>query len=146
MPGDENNRNADSSLRQLNLQIHAAQPRHTHIQHQTSWPFKSCVLEKFFGGSKGLDLQSGCSNETLSGTTNRQIVINDKYDGLDLCHNAALPASGPPLPKGSGAAGRLNRKVAPGPWFGSAHNRPPWASMIERLIASPIPIPWGFVV
>jgi hypothetical protein len=30
--------------------------------------------------------------------------------------------------------------VAPGP-FGTAHSFPPWASIIERLIASPIPIP-----
>jgi hypothetical protein len=32
-----------------------------------------------------------------------------------------------------GAAGRLKIKVAPGPGLNSAHNRPPWASMIERL-------------
>ncbi len=40
-----------------------------------------------------------------------------------------------------GAAGRLNRKAAPGPWFGSAHKRPPCDSMIEREIAKPIPMP-----
>jgi hypothetical protein len=50
------------------------------------------------------------------------------------------------LSYGLPAAARLNRKVAPAPWFTSAHNRPPCASMIDRLIASPMPIPCGFVV
>jgi hypothetical protein len=39
-----------------------------------------------------------------------------------------------------------NEKVAPGPSFCDAHNRPRWRSMIERLTESPIPMPWGFVV
>src|SRR5882724_2163161 len=56
---------------------------------------------------------------------------NDKCDGRGLAHDAALPASG-----------RLIRNVAPGPWFGSAHNRPPCASMIEREMVKPMPIPW----
>lgn len=41
---------------------------------------------------------------------------------------------------------RVNWNVAPGPSFGIAHNRPPWFSTIERLIAKPIPIPWALVV
>ena|SRR5213593_3607511 len=44
------------------------------------------------------------------------------------------------------AEGSVNAKVAPDPLFGSAHIRPPWASMIDRLIASPMPMPFGFVV
>jgi len=40
----------------------------------------------------------------------------------------------------------VKRKVAPGPWFGTAHNRPPWFSMIDRLIERPIPMPPPFVV
>src|SRR6266404_43908 len=125
MSSNENDRNVNSRLSQLALKIHTAQPWHPHIEHEAGWSFRSRVLKKFPGGSKGLDLQSGRSNQTLGGTTNGQIVINDKYDGLGLGHDAALPASGPPSPERSAAAGRLNRKVAPGPWFGSAHNRPP---------------------
>ena len=37
-------------------------------------------------------------------------------------------------------------KAAPLDAFGVAHNRPPWASTIERLIASPIPMPSCLVV
>ena len=44
------------------------------------------------------------------------------------------------------AAGIQKEKTAPGPRFDSAHRRPPWASMIERLIASPSPMPCGLVV
>src|SRR5438132_2215952 len=112
MRGNENDRNVDPRLSQLALKLDAAQPRHAHIEHEAGRPFGSRVLQEFPGGSKGLDLQSGCPNETLGGTTNREVVINDKYDGLDLCHDAAWPTSG-----------RLNEKVAPGPGFGSAHNR-----------------------
>ena len=40
----------------------------------------------------------------------------------------------------------VKRNVAPGPSLGTAHNLPPWFSMIERLIERPIPIPARFVV
>src|SRR5437016_2174100 len=135
MCSNENDRNVDSRLSQLALKLDSTQPRHAHIEHEAGRPFGSRVLQEFPGGSKGLDFQSGCSKKTLGGTTNRQIVINNKYDGLGLGHGAVLPASG-----------RLNKKVAPGPWFGSAHNRPPCDSMIMREMAKPMPMPWGFVV
>jgi hypothetical protein len=43
-------------------------------------------------------------------------------------------------------AGKVNRNIAPGGSFASAHSRPPWASMIDRQIDSPIPTPRDFVV
>src|SRR5207245_7582049 len=43
-------------------------------------------------------------------------------------------------------AGRLKRKIAPRGEFFIAHSFPPWASMIEREIASPMPIPSDFVM
>ena len=42
--------------------------------------------------------------------------------------------------------GRVNSKVAPWSLFGVAHNRPPCASTIVRLIESPSPIPSFLVV
>src|SRR6266851_7914318 len=42
--------------------------------------------------------------------------------------------------------GRLNRNVAPWGMFAVAHIRPPCASMIERQIDSPMPMPPGLVV
>jgi ADP-ribosylglycohydrolase len=58
---------------------------------------------------------------------------------------------GDPSPEGHpvadrAAVGRRNENVAPGPGLDSAQSRPPWASMIERLIARPRPMPCGFVV
>jgi hypothetical protein len=44
------------------------------------------------------------------------------------------------------AAGSVNLNVAPPLAFDEAHSFPPWASMIERLIGNPIPIPPGLVV
>ena len=43
-------------------------------------------------------------------------------------------------------AGRLNRKVAPRSEAPSVHKRPPCDSMMDRLMRSPIPVPWGLVV
>ena len=40
----------------------------------------------------------------------------------------------------------MKRKVAPPEALVSAHIRPPWASMIERLMESPTPMPVSFVV
>jgi hypothetical protein len=42
--------------------------------------------------------------------------------------------------------GKVNWKIAPRSSLAIAHNFPPWASIIERQIASPIPIPCGLVV
>jgi hypothetical protein len=40
-----------------------------------------------------------------------------------------------------GMAGKLNRKIAPASFAGSVHMRPLCASMIDRQIDNPIPIP-----
>jgi hypothetical protein len=42
--------------------------------------------------------------------------------------------------------GKLNWNAAPRGSFASAHSRPPWASMMDRQIDSPIPTPLDFVV
>src|SRR6185295_2722767 len=42
--------------------------------------------------------------------------------------------------------GSENWKAAPRGGFGATHSRPPCASMIERQIQSPIPMPSGLVV
>jgi hypothetical protein len=36
--------------------------------------------------------------------------------------------------------------MAPQGSFASAHSRPPWATMIDQQIDSPIPMPLDFVV
>jgi len=44
------------------------------------------------------------------------------------------------------SVGSVKQKTAPCGSFGIAQSRPPWASTIERLIASPMPMPLGLVV
>ena len=56
-------------------------------------------------------------------------------------HRGHSTAAVLPLPLGS-----VNWKVAPLASLAITRNFPPWASMIERLIANPIPIPCGLVV
>jgi hypothetical protein len=46
----------------------------------------------------------------------------------------------------AGQTGMVNENVAPQPGLFSAQIRPPCASTMERLIARPMPIPWGLVV
>ncbi len=61
---------------------------------------------------------------------------------------SALGYPGTSLPRGcnSGSHGMENATEEPGPSFGVAHSRPRWASIIERLTESPMPMPSGFVV
>src|SRR5262249_41645090 len=44
------------------------------------------------------------------------------------------------------ALGKVNLNAAPRGLLASAHRRPPWASMMDRQIDSPMPVPLGFVV
>jgi len=52
----------------------------------------------------------------------------------------------PLQPASEVTAGSANWKTAPRGWFGMTQIRPPWATGIERLMDSPIPIPSDFVV
>jgi pimeloyl-ACP methyl ester carboxylesterase len=49
-------------------------------------------------------------------------------------------------PRAPHRLGIENAKVAPGPSFALAQSRPSWLSMIERLSARPMPMPWVLVV
>src|SRR3954467_7044762 len=67
------------------------------------------------------------------------------------CGHSPRPVFGWRVPAQPHAAwsaftGSVNSNVAPKGTFGVTHSRPPWASMIERQIESPIPMPLDFVV
>src|SRR4051794_21068185 len=72
--------------------------------------------------------------QALDRRSRRRVVVHYKYDRLFRRHHA-LPLS----------AGSSNWKIAPCPEL-KAHKRPPCASMIVRLIDSPIPKPSFLVV
>jgi hypothetical protein len=56
-----------------------------------------------------------------------------------------LDSAGPEPPHAL-AAGRVTKNVAPWSLLLEAHNRPPWASTMERQIERPSPVPDDFVV
>src|SRR5436309_1284475 len=58
----------------------------------------------------------------------------------------SIPADVDHYEGGFGRAGRVKRKRAPRGAFAAAEIRPPWASTIERQIASPMPMPPDLVV
>src|SRR6267142_4624874 len=70
---------------------------------------------------------------------------------LDLYHREAAPGIPNHVPvagtcRVSAAVGKVKWNVAPRPLFAVAHKRPPCDSTMERLIANPMPLPWGLVV
>mgnify|MGYP003694410701 CR=1 FL=1 len=85
------------------------------------------------------------SRSALSDSTGacngRGILLRSRrcwYDSRDPPRDYASP--------GSSRAGTVNENVAPGPGLASAHSRPPCCSMIDRLMANPIPMPCGLVL
>lgn len=58
------------------------------------------------------------------------IIIDNRHQSVWLRHATLSP----PI-------GNVNWKTAPHGAFAVAHSRPPWASIIERLIDSPMPKP-----
>src|SRR5262249_21741150 len=75
----------------------------------------------------------------------RHVPVRDSRPGSagSLIHRRARPAF---RTRDLQLAGRLKRKIAPRGELCIAHSFPPWASTIEREIASPMPSPWDFVV
>jgi hypothetical protein len=80
------------------------------------------------------------------------LVVRRELNSLrgTLSHALVTPGRGRWLPDGGGQLlrirGRAKWKVAPRSALAVAQNLPPCASMIERLIESPMPMPPGFVV
>ena len=74
------------------------------IENETRRAFRSWILEKIAGGSKGLNVPASHAYEPLGGTTKQVVVINNEYDGRDLVHNPFWLA-----------IGRKNWKVTPAP-------------------------------
>ena len=67
--------------------------------------------------------------------SDRVVVVNATDGSVALVHAVRPPAHG-----------RAKWKVAPRVGLLEAQITPPWASMIDRAMASPMPMPAGFVV
>ena len=71
---------------------------------------------------------SAAAHTVLLRSSPAPVRYSSRYDAISQC------------------VGRVNWKVAPWGTFAVAHTRPPCASMIERQIDSPMPMPLGLVV
>src|SRR5215510_138157 len=135
MSGDENDGKTATSFGQFTLKIQSTQARHLHIQHQASWSIRHWSGQELLGRREHDRFQRNRSQQARQKGAKGRIVIDDYYYGRFVGHYSSLPR-----------AGSVNLKVAPGPLLGSAQRLPPWASIIDRLMASPIPMPPDFVV
>jgi hypothetical protein len=80
--------------------------------------------------------KSGRAEEPIGRHPHRAVIVDYEDERHPFRHGISVAV----------AVGTVNAKVVPGPALGSAHNRPPCASTIERLMARPMPIPSGLVV
>jgi hypothetical protein len=94
-------RDLHAGLRQLTLEIQAAETGQADVEHEASRPLDASAIEELLRGRECPDGESHGANQALGRPADRWVVIDDE-EGLCLTHDAA-------------AAGRLKEKVAPGP-------------------------------
>src|SRR5438128_12018363 len=101
VPGDENDRDLYAGLRQLTLEIQAAETGQADVEYEAGRPLDARVIEELLRRRERPNGESHGANQALGRPADRWVVIDDE-DGRCLSHDAA-------------AAGRRKEKVAPGP-------------------------------
>ena len=91
----------------------------------------------------GLNLRS--ADQQFSCPSFNQCLLSAARDNSRLCARW-LRRARRSVYHFSSALGSVNRNAAPQGALASAQSRPPWASMMERQIDKPIPVPLVFVV
>src|ERR1043165_9065714 len=134
MSGNEDDGKVNVSLGKRALEIETAESRHAHVEDQTRCEVRPFVLQKLLRRRKRRHPESHRSDETLQRLAYRLIVVDHEHNRI-IAHDVR-----------SALVGKVNWKTAPRGEFAVAQRRPPCASIIVRLIASPIPMPSGFVV
>src|SRR3546814_3429544 len=115
--------------------VHA---RHPHIGDDAAVIGRCEGGEERDRGVVASDIVPGGLQKDCQRVANGLVVIDDEDGGFS---HGGTPCSDP-----SGTSGTVNRNVTPPPSFGATHSRPPWASMIDRLIDRPSPMPLLLVV
>src|SRR5665647_973252 len=131
MSGKEDDWQRDTALWQRLLKLHAIHPRHADIDDGTAPTLRPA------GGKKGF-----CALESLDGNI---LLLNHERQGIPYC-GIVIDNENGDRRSTHGAKGNVKWNVAPGPASGSSQSCPLMASMSERLIASPSPMPPGLVV
>src|SRR6201991_348899 len=123
------------AFRYLPLEVQAVDVRQFDIQNEARRQVRLSRLDVLAGGGECDRRNTVRSEQFAERLANAYIVVNDEDDIVVVGHAVAFAS-----------IGSVKTNAAPGDAFFSAHNFPPWDSMIERQIASPMPIPCPFVV
>src|SRR5437588_2816911 len=146
MSGHEDDWNMNIYLGELALEIQAALSRQPDIKYEAARNVRQLALEQFARRAEDLCPHPYRAEKPFERLAEFRIVLDDE-DGRPVTAASLLPLW---LPRDHSRASRCackaNSKVAPGPALLDARNTPPWFSMIERQIDSPMPIPSGLVV
>jgi hypothetical protein len=117
------------------VEVAPALPGHPDVQQEAPRPIEPSRLQEIPGRCECLNAEAGGSKQALQAAADGQVVVHDEHGSSALDHA-----------DDSQASGRVNWKLAPRTELFVAQTSPPWASMIDRAMASPMPIPAGFVV
>ena len=132
--GDEDDRQVPARRLEPPVELESRLPGHPHVEDEAARPLVLGPIEELRHRAEDLDAVPGGAQEPMQAPPHRLVVVHDEDHRRRVGH-AARPAG----------SGRRKRNVAPWPLF-SAQMRPPCASMIERAMASPMPMPAFLVV
>src|SRR6266478_3729843 len=136
MTSNKDDRNPDSGLRQVALKVQTVNSWKSHVQNQATWRVRPLATQELLRRPEGLGAQAHRLKQALDGGTHQVVVINDKHRG-DGCGRHSWTST---------LVGKVRLKLAPRGKLPVAHRRPPCDSTMERLIRSPMPVPWDLVV
>src|SRR5690606_31058799 len=134
MPGYEDDRRV-VAFGDLSLQVKAIHVRQLDVEDKTGGRGRLVGGHVFAARSERHRADAVRGKQFAQGLANPLVIIHDEDDMLVLVHDDCC-----------GSTGSVKTNLAPCASASSAHRRPPCDSMIERQIASPIPIPSRFVV
>src|SRR5579875_818726 len=124
----------ETAPRHLVLQLQAAHLRHVNVEQQAGARRVRLPREKFAAGGEGLCLVAGALDQHGERIAHGVVVVKNE-DGSVLGHGGPQDSSG-----------SAKTKDVPPPSRGEAQIRPPCASMMDRQIDSPTPMPRTLVV
>src|SRR3569623_3077155 len=133
--GDDDDGHLHMAGRKVFLQLQAAHVWHAHVEHDAAGGVVAESGEKLLCRFIGFDGKTDGLDQPAQGLAHRLIVVDHVGDRLRARRH-----------KFDLARGRVNVSFIPWGYTRSAHNRPPWLSIIVRLIDNPIPIPLDLVV
>ena len=125
----------DALFHQLLLERQSAHARQPHVEHEAAGYVRPRRLHEFLRRGGEDHVEPHRPQQILERVAHRRVVVDDEDGWAILAHEWA-----------SSGTGIENRKTAPLGSFELADSRPPCASMIERLIDKPMPMPCALVV